>query len=156
MRLAWTKSQYLLELLCLAMLLGMITRVVNIWDTLPGYFPVVDQAGEILRKEPKTVLLTFPMIAATIGMTIGLILCLPPAKWNMPCRIKEGNTVKVYSFTRTMVLVIQAELFACFTLLQTVALRFQPVPKFAIPLFVAIIAVTGALMILGIFRLNRR
>ena len=143
MRLPWTKAQFLLELLCLAMLLGMITRVVNIWDTLPGYFPVVDQAGQIVRK------------AATVGITLGMVLCVPPTKWNMPCRVKEENADRVYSFTRTMLLIIQAELFVGFTLLQTVSLRFQPTPKAAAPLLAAVIVVTFALMIAGIFRLNR-
>ncbi|MBQ3453615.1 MAG: hypothetical protein IJG25_01995 [Thermoguttaceae bacterium] len=155
MRLPWTKAQFLLELLCLAMLLGMITRVVNIWDTLPGYFPVVDQAGQIVRKEPRSVLLTYPMIAATVGITLGMVLCVPPTKWNMPCRVKEENADRVYSFTRTMLLIIQAELFVGFTLLQTVSLRFQPTPKAAAPLLAAVIVVTFALMIAGIFRLNR-
>ncbi|MBO7680118.1 MAG: hypothetical protein J6S75_10665 [Thermoguttaceae bacterium] len=156
MRLPWTKAQFLLELLCLAMLLGMITRVVNIWDTLPGYFPIVDQAGQIVRKEPKNILLTYPMIAATVGITLGLVLCVPPAKWNMPCRVKEENANGVYSFTRTMLLIIQAELFAGFTLMQAAALRFQPAPKAAAGLLAAVIAVTIALMIAGIYRLNRR
>ena len=155
MRLPWTKAQFLLELLCLAILLGMITRIVNIWDTLPGYFPIVDQAGEIIRKEPKNVLLTYPMIAATVGITLGLVLCVPPAKWNMPCRVKEENAERVYSFTRTMLLIIQAELFIGFALLQAAALRFQPSPKAAAPLLAAVIIITVGLMIAGIFRLNR-
>jgi len=152
----WTRSQKMLALLGLILLAGMFGQLMLRWNDLPNRVPTHFNAqGEIDHWGPKATLFTLPIIGATIWLTVGLVLCSPPEKWNMPCRIREERKPAVYRFTRTMLLIINTELLAFFAVMQTFILGASPFPAGAFWPLMALCFATAAALLIGIFRLNR-
>lgn len=156
MKQPWTKAQMLLALLSLTLLAVMFAQLASRWSFLPARVPThFGFDGTIDGWGPKETLLGLPMIAATVCLVFLLVLNIPPSKWNMPCKIREENAPRVYSFTRSMLLILMTELTAFSALVQTFTLDAEPLPFGAVPTLGAVTLGTVAVLIFGIFRLNR-
>lgn len=156
MKQPWTKAQMLLALLSLSLVAVMFAQLASRWNLLPARVPThFNFSGEIDGWGPKETLLGPPMIAATVCLVFLLVLNIAPSKWNMPCKIRQENALRVYSFTRTTMLILMTELTAFSALAQSFTLDAIPLPTGAGPTLAVVALGTVAVLIGGIFRLNR-
>lgn len=138
------------------LLLGLFGQLAIQWASLPARIPIhFNSVGQIDGWGSRVTLWGLPMVGATIWLTFGIVLRIPPKYWSMPCQIREENAERVYSFTRTMVAVFVLECLASFLVGQTFLIEAKPLPTWFIPAFFALLAATLAVSIVGIFRINR-
>ena len=136
-----------LNIACIALLVGVTVYLIIRWssipDQVPGHF---NASGEVTRWDNKGSLIIMPIIAGVlyIGMTI---LEQFPQVWNTGVRVTQENMFRVYRIMKSMISIIKfiiVAIFASIVIIQSFAVSL---PAWLLPVFITLIFGTVAVNI---------
>lgn len=138
-----TPCQTALEWASIIVLIGSFLVVAVHWRHLPAVIPAhYNIKGEVNRWGSKSELLILPAVSVAMYTMITLLLRVPKL-WNMPVEATKENAEKLYSKTKTMILLLKLEVLLIFLYLAWAAVKQQALSAYFMP--VSLVAIFGTL-----------
>ncbi len=134
-----TVKNILALLIQLAMLVCVCVLFPRLPETVPAHYNAL---GEVDRYGSRLEVLILPAVSLLLFLGLGLVLRHPKI-WNVPVRITEENSLRVYRFVEHMLVTTRlftVAMFFCITLFQ---LLLKNLPFWFTPLYLV--------LLLGIF-----
>lgn len=126
MKIFWSKGGFILNVLCLVVLVGLALFLLVNWEQFPEIVPMHhDFAGKVDRWGDKTEMLILP------GIAWGMFLLMSwserfPKIWNTGVKVTEENKVQVYRTLKHMIITMKFILVLVFSYLTVeTALSFK-------------------------------
>ncbi len=139
MRLRGNKVDYVLEGICLFILLGMLLSLMLSWSSIPDKIPAhYDLAGNVDRWGSKTELLILPIMS---WIMYGFITVLErfPTAWNTGVKVTEENQERVYRTLKYMIKTLKLILVADFAFMSFCSATGRSLPGwFTVVVLVAV------------------
>lgn len=155
MKLKYTKSQVILEILTLLCLIGMFVYLILNYGNLPDKIPMhYNFAGEIDRWGSKKGLFFMPIMSILLYLLLTVVTFFPSA-WNMPVTVKEENKIRVYSCVKTLMILMKLEIIVCFFYITYTMLHVEPISVAFLPIFLILFFGTTAYYIFKTIRLSK-
>ncbi|MDL2237915.1 DUF1648 domain-containing protein [Christensenellaceae bacterium OttesenSCG-928-K19] len=155
MKLKFTKLHIVLEIISLAVLVGMIVHIILLWQGAPDTVAMHYGAdGTADRMDSKGSMVFLPIMAAIIYGGITLVEFFPTA-WNVPA-VPEGKKTKMYSATRTMVILLKVEVVAAFWYIAGMMLTGKNLGGAFLPIELGLVFGTLVLYLVYVNRLKKR
>lgn len=152
MRIKNTRLNITLEILTLGILVGISLYLIIFWKSIPDQIAAhYNSAGEIDRMGSKSELLMLPIVS---WIMYGLLTLVGhfPSVWNTGVKITQENKEKVYRTIKNMLSMMKFLMVAVFAYLTINSSSAQPLPGWALPLFLVVIFGMIGISIFKLFR----
>ncbi len=129
----------IIDILCLALLVGVFLYLRINWDRFPAQVPAhYGIYGEIDRWGDKTELLTMPIMASLLYIFLRVIEQFP-AMWNTGVDVTEENKEIVYRILKNLLQAIKLLIVTVFILIAVLASLAIPLPIWFLVAYMALI-----------------
>ena len=117
MKLSFSRFDIVINIACLALIVGSVINLIVAWNTLPDQFPAqYDFAGNVTRWGGKGELIAMPVIAWVSYLLLSIIERFPQI-WNTGVKVTEANKERVYRTMKSFLSVTKLILVAPFVLI---------------------------------------
>ena len=142
MRLRNNIFDIIINILCVAQLVGIAIYLIVVWNSLPDQIPGhFNAAGEVNRWDNKGFLIIMPVI--NWMMFAGLVLVERfPHLWNVGVTVTEVNKFRVYRVTKSLLGAIKLIVVTAFTFITIIQSLAQGLPLWFLPVFISLLIAT--------------
>lgn len=151
------KSKYniAVEIICLALLIGVLIYLLISWNSIPDKIPGHYNAmGEIDRMGNKLELFVIPIISWILYLGITLLQKFPEA-WNTGVKVTEENKERVYRVLFDMISTVKLIMVAVFVYLTINSARAISLSVWFLPVFLILMFGSIVLFIIKLFKVSK-
>jgi len=138
MKIARSKYDVFVEIVCLLCIIGVFIYLVIAWPNIPTEVPGhYNAVGEVDRITKKDSLIVLPIV--TLIMYIGLsILIKFPQAWNTGVRVTEENRERVYRILKNMLNTTKLLVVLGFTYITVNSIMAKPLHILFLPIYLSL------------------
>lgn len=133
MKVKITKSDILIEVICIFLLVGITLYLIGSWSSMPDKIPMhYNVAGQIDRWGKKAEIIFIPAVSWFLYLLISVSEQFPQV-WNTGVRVTEENAQRVYRILKNMVKttkLLVVILFSYMTVCSVTAVNLSPASLF--------------------------
>ena len=152
MRIRNGKYSFVVNILCLAILVGNIVYLIAVWGNLPEQIPRhYDSAGNITRYGGKGAVFVVPIINLIFFFVISLFELFPKA-WNTGVKVTAENKERVYRIIRNMLVTIKFSMVFTFAFVSVSQTLDGSLPGWFMPVSLSLMFVPMIFFIVKLVR----
>ena len=156
MKIRNNKIDYIMEAVCLILLVGLTFYLIMIWENIPDKIPAhYDWAGNIDRWGKKGELLITPIMSWLLYLMITALEQIPGI-WNTGVRVTEENKRRVYRVLKYMIKSMKLLMVTAFFYLSLNSISGQPLPGWFTLIFLGIMFVDLFFWIWKLIKVSQR
>lgn len=156
MRQKYTRSQVVLEIIAVLIILATAAFLLTRWPLIPEQIPGhYNAAGQVDRWGDRSEILALPAVGILLYGLLTVISCFP-SLWNVPVTITEDNKPGVFSRMKTMLLVLKVEMLAVFGFLAVNTSMATPLPGWFLPITLATVFGSVLFSVINVHRYTKR
>lgn len=133
------KIHYIIDILCLILLICTSIYLIIRWSDLPEKIPGhYDAYGNIDRWGSKTEIIVMPIFAWFMFISISILERFPQV-WNTGVKVTEANAYKVYSTLYDMIITLKIILTLVFSFLIINSIHMSNLPSIFLPVMLFLV-----------------
>jgi uncharacterized membrane protein len=133
------KIHYIIDILCLILLISTSIYLIISWSELPEKIPGhYDAYGNIDRWGSKTEIIVMPIFAWFMFISISILERFPQV-WNTGVKVTEANAYKVYSTLYDMIITLKIILTLVFSFLIINSIHMSNLPSIFLPVMLFLV-----------------